>query len=64
MRPLSELAAGAEGPPFDTLVFDLDDTFLDGQILNADAYLALERLQAAGLGLVACTGGRRASRKW
>jgi HAD superfamily hydrolase (TIGR01484 family) len=51
------------------LLFDLDDTFLDGSRLNSDAFASLVRLSEAGFRLVAVTGrpaawGELAARQW
>lgn len=68
MKPLSALAAeqaiGLKG-----VVFDLDDTLLDGGHLTESAYSALFRLRETGLRLVACTGrpagwGEILQRQW
>ncbi len=51
------------------LLFDLDDTFLDGGRLGQEAYASLFRLQEIGLALVAVTGrpalwGELICRQW
>lgn len=52
MRPLAELAVqGIRG-----LLFDIDDTLTTAGLLTAEAYAALERLQAAGKLAVPITG--------
>jgi HAD superfamily hydrolase (TIGR01484 family) len=52
VKPLAELdARGVRA-----LLFDIDDTFSTGGKITAQAYGALERLQAAGMRTVAVTG--------
>jgi HAD superfamily hydrolase (TIGR01484 family) len=55
VRPLVELS-DREAVGIDTVVFDLDDTVLDHGALSEEAYVALHRLHASRLELVACTG--------
>ena len=52
MKPLAELDASAVR----AVLFDIDDTLTTAGKLTADAYAALERLQAAGKRAVAVTG--------
>jgi HAD superfamily hydrolase (TIGR01484 family) len=68
MKPLTALA-GAEARALSGVLFDLDDTFLDGGLLTEIAYAALHRLSRAGLRLVAVTGrpsgyGEVMARQW
>ncbi len=63
-RALRGRARGLAG-----VVFDLDDTVLDGGALTLEAYAALHRLHDRGLVLVACTGrpsgwGEVIARQW
>ncbi len=55
MKALRELAP-AVARDLRGVVFDLDDTVLDGGELGLAAYRALFRMRDAGLRLVACTG--------
>jgi len=50
------LLSKTEAARLSGVLFDLDDTFLDGGILTEVAYAALFRLRRAGLRLVAVTG--------
>jgi hypothetical protein len=68
MEPLSALSP-EEARGLAGLVFDLDDTVLDGGALTLEAYAALHRLRDGGLVLVACTGrpsgwGEVIARQW
>jgi HAD superfamily hydrolase (TIGR01484 family) len=68
VRPIAELGE-AEACGLDGLVFDLDDTVLDGGALTLGAYEALFQLEKSGLRLVACTGrpsgwGEVIARQW
>ncbi len=68
MKPLSSLTPGdLEG--LRGILFDLDDTFLDGGVLTEGAYRALWRASRAGLRLVVVTGrpagfGEVMARQW
>lgn len=55
MRPIESLGTG-EARRLHGVLFDLDDTLLDGAALREDAYSALFRLRESGLLLVAVTG--------
>ena len=55
MRPIESLDPH-EASRLHGLLFDLDDTLLDGVELREDAYAAMFRLREAGLLLVAVTG--------
>jgi HAD superfamily hydrolase (TIGR01484 family) len=68
MKPLSDLTAGVANA-LKGVLFDLDDTLLDGGLLTEHAYGALWRLSRAGLRLVAVTGrpsswGEVMARQW
>jgi len=68
VKPLSELER-SRARSLVGILFDLDDTFLDGGVLTETAYLALWRLSRAGLRLVAVTGrpsgwGEVMARQW
>ena len=68
MRPLASLTE-EEARRLAGVLFDLDDTFLDGGRLTEAAYAALFRLAAAGLRLVGVTGrpagwGEVMARQW
>src|SRR5258706_579551 len=55
MLPISRLS-GDESSRLRALLFDLDDTLLDGTRLGERAYSSLYRLRDAGLVLVGVTG--------
>jgi HAD superfamily hydrolase (TIGR01484 family) len=55
MRPISSLSID-EASRLRALLFDLDDTMLDGTRLGERAFSALYRLREAGLALVGVTG--------
>jgi HAD superfamily hydrolase (TIGR01484 family) len=55
LTPLAEFDARAASR-IHTLITDIDDTVTTEGLLTADAYMALERLQAAGLRLIVTTG--------
>jgi HAD superfamily hydrolase (TIGR01484 family) len=55
VKPLSSLQK-PEASRLSGILFDLDDTFLDGGALTETAYAALHRLSKGGLRLVAVTG--------
>jgi HAD superfamily hydrolase (TIGR01484 family) len=68
LKPLGALSAD-EARGLAGVVFDLDDTVLDGGALTLEAYAALHRLAEGGLALVACTGrpsgwGEVIARQW
>jgi HAD superfamily hydrolase (TIGR01484 family) len=68
MKPLSALQR-PEALRLSGVLFDLDDTFLDGGTLTERAFLALGRMSRAGLRLVAVTGrpsgwGEVMARQW
>lgn len=68
LRPLAELGED-DARKLAGLVFDLDDTVLDGGTLGEGAYSALFRLRESGLRLLACTGrparwGELIARQW
>lgn len=68
MRPIADLTP-AEAAKLRALLFDLDDTFLDGTRLNEAAFHALTLLRDAGLALLAVTGrpsgwGEVIARQW
>jgi HAD superfamily hydrolase (TIGR01484 family) len=68
MRPIASLTS-IEARSLTGLLFDLDDTFLDGTRLSREAYGALFDLVDAGLSLVAVTGrpsgwGEVLARQW
>ncbi len=68
VRTLTELPR-QEAKRLRGLLFDLDDTFLDGGRLDQEAYSALFRLREVGLALVAVTGrpalwGELSCRQW
>lgn len=68
LRPWTDLP-NEEAKRLRGLLFDLDDTFLDGGRLSQDAYSALFDLERAGLALVAVTGrpamwGELICRQW
>jgi HAD superfamily hydrolase (TIGR01484 family) len=55
MRPLEDFAV-ADRRSIRGLFFDIDDTLTTDGVLHADAYAAIERLQAAGILTVPITG--------
>lgn len=68
MRPIARLSEQT-ATELRALLFDLDDTLLDGTRLGEAAYSALFRLREAGLALVAVTGrpsgwGEVLARQW
>jgi HAD superfamily hydrolase (TIGR01484 family) len=68
MLPLGALTSD-EARRLAGVVFDLDDTVLDGGALTLEAFAALHRLRAHGHVLVACTGrpsgwGEVIARQW
>lgn len=68
MQSLDKLTQ-AEAQSLHGLLFDLDDTFLDGSLLTEAAYSALWKLHRAGLRLIAVTGrpagwGEVMARQW
>jgi HAD superfamily hydrolase (TIGR01484 family) len=68
MKPLS-LLQRVEALRLSGMLFDLDDTFLDGGLLTERAYAALGRMSRSGLRLVAVTGrpsgwGEVIARQW
>lgn len=68
MQPLDKLTQ-AEAQSLRGLLFDLDDTLLDGTLLTEAAYSALWKLRREGLRLIAVTGrpagwGEVMARQW
>jgi hypothetical protein len=68
MRPIAELSE-EDARRLRALLFDLDDTLLDGTTLTEAAYSSLFRLRESGLALVAVTGrpsgwGEVIARQW
>ena len=68
MRPLLWLSR-SEARALRGVLFDLDDTFLDGGLLTERAYAALHRLARSGLSTLAVTGrpagwGEVIARQW
>src|SRR6185436_5336830 len=68
VKPLSSMPS-REAARLVGILFDLDDTLLDGGVLTEPAHAALWRLSRAGLRLVAVTGrpegwGEVMARQW